>query len=55
VIIYVDQLGPGASLDITYEIVARMPLRAVAAPTLVYSYYDPDRMAAAAPATFEVK
>jgi hypothetical protein len=35
--------------------VAKTPLKAVAAPTSVYAYYDPQRRAAAAPAGFTVR
>ncbi|KPJ74785.1 MAG: hypothetical protein AMS14_04805 [Planctomycetes bacterium DG_20] len=55
VIVYLDRLPAGRTLAITYEMTARMPLRAVARPTTVYAYYDPDRRAAARPATFVVR
>ena len=48
VIVYVDSLNPGESLSIRYRMVARMPLHAVAAPTVAYAYYDPDLQASAA-------
>jgi hypothetical protein len=55
IIVYIERLAPGASLEIRYDLVARMPLSAVAAPGQVYSYYNPDQMAASKPVLFRVR
>ncbi len=54
VIVYITSLPAGGSLDITYALTARMPLVAVAAPTSVYAYYQPQNVASATAARFEV-
>ena len=55
VIVYVGLVPAGGKLEIGYDMVALMPLKAVAAPTTVYAYYDPQRRASAPPAVFTVR
>ncbi|MGC9455728.1 MAG: hypothetical protein ACP5HU_12845, partial [Phycisphaerae bacterium] len=55
VILYLDNLQPGQRVEIDYEMVARMPLRAVSAPTRVYAYYDPQTQAATSAVRFTVE
>ncbi len=55
VIVYVGLIRAGGTLEIGYDMVALMPLKAVAAPTTVYAYYDPQRRASATPAVFTVR
>ena len=54
VIVYMDNLAPRAALPLTFKMTARMPLKAAAAPTTAYLYFQPDRIAAAKPAMFKV-
>ena len=54
VILYIPEVKASDRLVLSYKLVARMPLRAVAPPTRVYPYYDPDRLASAAPKRFTV-
>ncbi len=42
-------------MRIGYEIVATMPVKAVASPTEVYTYYTPEQRAAAAGTAFTVR
>ncbi len=44
-----------AQLSLSYKLTARMPLSAVAAPTRLYPYYEPDSMASDSPTRFTVK
>ncbi len=53
-IVYVPRIDAGGSLEIPYEMTARYPLRALAAPSQVYAYYQPEVHAAARPALVEV-
>lgn len=55
VIVYIGSPAPNADLRLRYAITARMPLKAVAAPTSVYAYYQPQQSASAAAMRFEVK
>ncbi len=55
VIIYLSNLQAGQGLSLDYHIVARMPLRAVTAPTTVWAYYDPQVRSSAKPTTFVVR
>jgi hypothetical protein len=55
VIVYVRKLEAGASLPITFQIRARMALRAAARASEVYSYYSPENRAAATGARFIVE
>lgn len=55
VILYIPQVKANARLDLSYKLIARMPLSAVAAPTRLYPYYDPDSLASDSPARFTVK
>jgi hypothetical protein len=54
-IVYLERLAAGESLEIGYEIAATMPIKAVASPTEVYTYYAPERRAAAKAAAFTVR
>jgi len=49
VIVYVPAIAAGSDLKIAYDIRARYPVRAAAAPTRVYAYYQPELTAAAQP------
>ncbi len=54
VIVYLTELAPKTTLEIEYDMVARMPLKAKASPSKVYNYYEPDKIAAATPVEFVV-
>jgi hypothetical protein len=55
VIVYINTIAAGDELRIKYAMIAKMPLKAVAAPTKVYAYYDPSQQAAVPAVTFTVK
>ena len=55
VIVYVPSVPAGGSLEISYEMAARMPLNAVAAPTSVYAYYNPEQRGSAQATPFVVR
>jgi len=55
VIVYLAALPPRRSVSVDFEMVARLPLRAVAPPTRAYEYYRPERIAAAAPGRIVVR
>ena len=44
----------GKAIYLSCEMVARIPLRAVATPTVAYAYYQPDQQAVAAQQVFVV-
>ena len=52
---FVGLVPAGGSLEIRYDMVALMPLKAAAASSTVYAYYEPQRRASAAPAVFTVR
>lgn len=54
VTVYLARLEGGASLDVAFDMTARMPLRAQAAPSTAWPYYEPEQMAAARPITVHV-
>ena len=53
VIVYVPAIAARSDLVIGYDMRARYPVRAVAAPTRVYAYYQPELSAAAQPPRIE--
>jgi len=55
VILYIPEVKAQDKLKLSYKLTARMPLSAVAAPTRLYPYYEPDRMASDTPTKFTVK
>jgi hypothetical protein len=55
VILYIPEVKAQDKLNLSYKLTARMPLSAVAAPTRLYPYYEPDRMACDSPTRFTVK
>jgi hypothetical protein len=55
VILYIPEVKARDKLNLSYKLTARMPLSAVAAPTRLYPYYEPDRMACDSPTRFTVK
>jgi hypothetical protein len=55
VILYIPEVKAQDKLKLSYKLTARMPLSAVAAPTRLYPYYEPDRMACDSPTRFTVK
>ena len=55
VIFYISKLDGRASLTLEYRMTAKIPLKAQAAPTTVYPYYEPQQLSAAAATTFTVQ
>jgi len=55
VIFYISKLNGRASLTLEYRMTAKIPLKAQAAPTTVYPYYEPQQLSAAAATTFTVQ
>lgn len=49
VILYVPVIAARSALNVEYDMRARYPVRAAAAPTRVYPYYQPEQSAAAQP------
>ena len=45
-IVYLRELGPSGSLELTYRLRATMPVKVLAAPARAYEYYNPDHRAA---------
>ena len=43
VTLYLRELAPGRSIDMTYRLRPLMPLAVAVPPARVYEYYDPDR------------
>jgi uncharacterized protein YfaS (alpha-2-macroglobulin family) len=54
IIVYLEGLRAGQSLDWTYRIRARYPIKAQAPPSSAYDYYNPAVNAVSAPANIEV-
>jgi hypothetical protein len=55
VIVYLAKLDAAQSVTLEYDITARMPLKAVARPSVVYAYYNPESRATAAGEVFTVR
>jgi uncharacterized protein YfaS (alpha-2-macroglobulin family) len=55
IIVYLDQLAPQETLEFSYRLKARMPLRAKSLSSRVYEYYNPENKAEAQPVEFLVK
>ncbi|MDP6543129.1 MAG: MG2 domain-containing protein [Phycisphaerae bacterium] len=55
VIFYISKLSAGMSITLEYRMTARIPLKAQAAPTTVYPYYEPQQLSAAPATTFTVQ
>jgi alpha-2-macroglobulin-like protein len=55
VIFYITKLRARGMMTLEYKMTARLPLKAQAAPTTVYPYYEPHQISAAAPTTFIVQ
>jgi len=55
VIFYVPALAARRSMTLEYRMTAKIPLKAQAAPTTVYPYYQPEQLSAAAATTFMVR
>jgi len=49
IIVYFDELKPGLPTPLKYSLRAKYPVRAKTRPTKAYEYYNPNRMALAAP------
>ena len=47
-IVYLRNVAPSDPLTLRYRLRAIMPVKALAAPAVVYEYYDPDRQASSA-------
>ena len=54
VIVYLADLAPKRSLTIEFDMLARIPLAAVARPTTAYEYYQPETKTAAPGGKFQV-
>jgi len=55
VIFYISKLNARTSITLEYRMTAKIPLKAQAAPTTVYPYYEPQQLSAAAATTFTVQ
>ena len=55
VIVYLDQLKPGAAKQFAYHLTATMPLKAKTPRSQVYLYYNPDIRATAPPVEMAVR
>ena len=54
VIFYINKLDAGSSMTLEYKMTAKIPLKAQAASTTVYPYYEPHQLSAATATTFIV-
>ena len=55
VVLYLDELKPGAVESFTYTLKPKYPLRVQIPPSAAYEYYTPSRRATVAPAEVEVR
>jgi uncharacterized protein YfaS (alpha-2-macroglobulin family) len=55
IIIYLRELAAGKPVTINYQLMAKYPLKAKTARSVVYEYYNPDSRAEAAPVELTVK
>ncbi len=55
VIFYITKLRARGRMTLEYKMTAKLPLKAQAAPTTIYPYYEPHQISAAAPTTFIVQ
>lgn len=49
VILYIEKLGPGETVTLTYQIRAKYPIKARTPLSKVYPYYNPERVTVSAP------
>ena len=49
VILYMEKLGPGETVVLTYQIRAKYPIKARTPLSRVYPYYNPERVTVSAP------
>lgn len=54
IIVYLDEMESGKTVPITYQLLAKYPLKAKSAPSAVYEYYDPSSRGTAPPVELEV-
>lgn len=55
VIIYLESLGAGETLELTYRLQAKYPVKARSQASKAYEYYAPEKQGFAPPKRFEVK
>ena len=54
IIVYLEQLAPGQTVTLTYSLRAKYPIHARTPESKAYPYYNPERVAVAAPQTITV-
>jgi uncharacterized protein YfaS (alpha-2-macroglobulin family) len=55
VIVYLEELGGGKTVRLTYQVKAKYPIKARTPLSQVYPYYNPERVAFSAPQDIEVQ
>jgi hypothetical protein len=55
IIVYLESLGPGQTLALSYRVKARFPMRAKTPQSRAYLYYTPEAQSVAKPVSLEVR